>query len=102
MNLIRLRGLLGIFSILLLFSFAFAEGTRTWEQSKFEELIKGTTKGVAVRSTGASNWLRLSQRCLRLRRLISGRSRPIARAICMPPQVLRRASIELHLTASPL
>ena len=52
MNLIRLRGLLGIFSILLLVSFAFAEGTRTWEQSKFEELIKGTTKGVAVRSTG--------------------------------------------------
>jgi ligand-binding sensor domain-containing protein len=52
MNLIRLRWLLGIFSILLLLSFAFAEGTRTWEQSKFEELIKGTTKGVAVRSTG--------------------------------------------------
>jgi hypothetical protein len=52
MNLIRLRWLLGIFSILLLVSFAFAEGTRTWEQSKFEELIKGTTKGVAVRSTG--------------------------------------------------
>jgi hypothetical protein len=50
--LIRLRSLLGIFSILLLLSFAFAEGTRTWEQSKFEELIKGTTKGVAVRSTG--------------------------------------------------
>ena len=49
---IRLRWLLGIFSILLLLSFAFAEGTRTWEQSKFEELIKGTTKGVAVRSTG--------------------------------------------------
>jgi sugar lactone lactonase YvrE len=52
MNLIRLRWLLGIFSILLLVSFAFAEGTRTWEQSKFEELIKGTTKGVAVRSAG--------------------------------------------------
>src|SRR5580704_17022966 len=52
MNLIRLRWLLGIFSILLLLSFAFAEGTRTWEQSKFEELIKGTTKGVAIRSTG--------------------------------------------------
>ena len=49
---IRLRWLLGIFSILLLLSFAFAEGTRTWEQSKFEELIKGTTKGVAIRSTG--------------------------------------------------
>jgi hypothetical protein len=31
---------------------AFAEGTRTWEQSKFDELTKGTAKGVAVRSTG--------------------------------------------------
>ncbi len=49
---IRLRWLFTVFPILLLLSFAFAEGTRTWEQSKFEELIKGTTKGVAVRSTG--------------------------------------------------
>ncbi|HXM21014.1 MAG TPA: hypothetical protein VN948_07090 [Terriglobales bacterium] len=49
---IRLRWLLAIFPILLLLSFVFAEGTRTWEQSKFEDLIKGTTKGVAVRSTG--------------------------------------------------
>src|ERR1700730_4901810 len=31
---------------------AFAEGTRTWEQSKFEELVKGTTTGVAIRSSG--------------------------------------------------
>ena len=31
---------------------AFAEGTRTWEQSKFEELTKGTAKGVAIRSAG--------------------------------------------------
>ncbi len=31
---------------------AFAEGTRTWEQSKFEELIKGTATGVAIRSAG--------------------------------------------------
>ena len=31
---------------------AFAEGTRTWEQSKFEELTKGTATGVAIRSTG--------------------------------------------------
>jgi len=30
----------------------FAEGTRTWEQSKFEDLSKGTAKGVAIRSTG--------------------------------------------------
>ncbi len=49
---IRLRWLFVIFPIVFLLSFGFAEGTRTWEQSKFEDLIKGTTKGVAVRSTG--------------------------------------------------
>src|ERR1700685_1029182 len=52
MNLIRLRWMLVIFPLLLLLSFVFAEGTRTWEQSKFDELIKGTAKGVAIRSTG--------------------------------------------------
>ena len=31
---------------------AFAEGTRTWEQSKFDELTRGTANGVAIRSTG--------------------------------------------------
>jgi hypothetical protein len=31
---------------------ALAEGTRTWEQSKFEELTKGTATGVAIRSAG--------------------------------------------------
>ena len=41
-----------IFAILLASSLAFAEGTRTWEQSKFDELVKGTPKGVAIRSNG--------------------------------------------------
>ena len=31
---------------------ALAEGTRTWEQSKFDELTKGTATGVAIRSAG--------------------------------------------------
>src|SRR6195256_4749402 len=31
---------------------AVAEGTRTWEQSTFEELLRGTPKGVALRSEG--------------------------------------------------
>lgn len=31
---------------------AFAEGTRLWEQSKFEDLVKGTATGVAIDSTG--------------------------------------------------
>ena len=44
-------------SALILFALTFstlapAEGTRTWEQSKFEELIKGTAKGIALRSEG--------------------------------------------------
>jgi WD40 repeat protein len=30
----------------------FAEGTRTWEQSKFDDLTKGTATGVAIRSSG--------------------------------------------------
>lgn len=36
----------------LLSTIALAEGTRTWEQSKFDEFVKGTPKGVALRSTG--------------------------------------------------
>lgn len=44
-----------LFSILttsLLSTCLLAEGTRTWEQSKFEDLVKGTATGVAIRSTG--------------------------------------------------
>jgi hypothetical protein len=44
-----------MFAILLAISLtttAFAEGTRTWEQSKFEDLTKGTAAGVAIRSAG--------------------------------------------------
>ena len=40
-----------IFPILLA-SLCAAEGTRTWQQSTFEELSKGTSNGVALRSTG--------------------------------------------------
>src|SRR6266852_5709180 len=41
-----------ILSTSALSTFALAEGTRTWEQSKFEELTKGTAKGIALRSEG--------------------------------------------------
>src|SRR5882762_4661224 len=41
-----------ILSTSALSMFALAEGTRAWEQSKFEELIKGTAKGIALRSEG--------------------------------------------------
>ncbi|MGZ4823719.1 MAG: hypothetical protein ACXVZT_03810 [Terriglobales bacterium] len=41
-----------ILSSLALSTIALAEGTRTWEQSKFEELSKGTAKGIALRSEG--------------------------------------------------
>ena len=39
--------LISLFSV-----FAFAEGTRTWEQSKYEDFLKGTTHGVAISSDG--------------------------------------------------
>ena len=44
--------LLTYLSISCLAPTAFAEGTRTWEQSKFDELTKGTATGVAIRSAG--------------------------------------------------
>ena len=46
------KKLSSLFLLLLLCPIAFAEGTRTWEQSKFDELIKGTATGVAIRSMG--------------------------------------------------
>jgi sugar lactone lactonase YvrE len=51
------RKTLALLSALTLSTFGFstlalAEGTRTWEQSKFEELTKGTAKGIALRSEG--------------------------------------------------
>jgi sugar lactone lactonase YvrE len=49
--LIRLRRL-SVLVCCLLPTLIFADGTRTWEQSKFEELIKGTTDAVAISSTG--------------------------------------------------
>jgi outer membrane protein assembly factor BamB len=38
--------------LLLAATLTLAEGTRAWEQSKFDDLNKGTAKGVAIRSTG--------------------------------------------------
>lgn len=41
-----------VFAICVLESVSFAEGTKTWEQSKFDDLTKGTATGVAIRSSG--------------------------------------------------
>ena len=41
-----------LISVIAVAHFASAEGTRSWEQSKFEDLSKGTATGVAIRSTG--------------------------------------------------
>ncbi len=51
---IRLRKSSCFISVFMLAAvhFAFCEGTRTWEQSKFDDLSKGTATGVAIRSTG--------------------------------------------------
>jgi hypothetical protein len=38
--------------LLLTSIFAVAEGTRTWEQSRYDDFVKGTTHGVAISSDG--------------------------------------------------
>ena len=49
----RVRGVaIFVFALVLGNTLAFADGTRTWEQSRFEDLIKGTADGVAIRSDG--------------------------------------------------
>src|SRR5689334_559426 len=53
---VRVRtALSGLFLLLFIASQllpAAAQGTRSWEQSKFEDLVKGTATGVAIRSGG--------------------------------------------------
>ncbi len=46
------RKTLALVSAVILSTLALAEGTRTWEQSKFDELTKGTATGIALRSQG--------------------------------------------------
>ena len=47
------KGLLAFYiCFFFIVPFGFGEGTRTWEQSKFDELSKGTATGVAIRSVG--------------------------------------------------
>ena len=43
---------LSFLTIVALTVTALADGTRTWEQSKFDDLTKGTATGVAIRSEG--------------------------------------------------
>ena len=49
---VRLRYISAIAFVLFSSTLLIAEGTRTWEQSKFDDLTKGTPKGVAIRSSG--------------------------------------------------
>src|SRR5258708_27503475 len=51
-DLILVRIALLIFLVMVFVPAGVAEGTRTWEQSKFEELTKGTAAGVAIRGSG--------------------------------------------------
>jgi sugar lactone lactonase YvrE len=49
---VELRRISAFFFALIFIVAAFGEGTRNWEQSKFEDLTRGTARGVAIRSTG--------------------------------------------------
>src|SRR5690349_19076596 len=44
---------LALFVIILATTLVLAEGTRTWEQSSFDDFEKGTANGVAITSDGA-------------------------------------------------
>lgn len=47
------KAILSVAALFLIFaSLSYGEGTQTWEQSKFDELSKGTAEGVAIRSRG--------------------------------------------------
>ncbi len=48
----RNRVILPVF-LLLATVFSFSEGTRTWEQSRYEDFSKGTSHGVAISSNGS-------------------------------------------------
>ncbi len=52
MKLPRIRTFFLFLAVISFAGSSFAEGTRTWEQSKFDELIKGTPAGVAIRNAG--------------------------------------------------
>ena len=51
-DLILVRTALLISLVMVFVPAGLAEGTHTWEQSKFEELTKGTAAGVAIRGSG--------------------------------------------------
>src|SRR5882762_5680644 len=46
------KNLLLVFIVIALVSLAAAEGTRLWKETGYDEFERGTTKGVAIRSTG--------------------------------------------------
>jgi len=48
-----MRKSLVLIAILLATLCAFAEGTRTWQQTSFQDFEKGTAQGMAIRSNGA-------------------------------------------------
>ena len=74
-----------LLSILFLVTLALGEGTRTWEQSKFDDLTKGTPQGVAIRSAGGWNWPRRSKLSTPRHPRTFGRLPPIRWAICTLP-----------------
>ena len=51
-RLYKLPAIAAAVAVMLGAHLALAEGTRTWEQSSFDELLKGTANGVAIRSRG--------------------------------------------------
>jgi len=49
---LKITRLVTVFAVLISATALVAQGTRTWDQSKFDDFEKGTPKGVAIRSDG--------------------------------------------------
>ena len=47
-----MKKLVVVFPALVLSTLLFAEGTKLWKQSGYEDFERGTARGVAIRSTG--------------------------------------------------
>ena len=77
----------------LLAAMCWAQGTRTWEQTKYDEFEKGTSHGVAISSDGNADAGARVQRAVHFAFHLSlGASLPMRRAMFTPPRDRRRGS----------
>ena len=83
-----------LLSCLLLMAIAQAEGTRIWQQTKYDEFEKGTAHGVAISSNGSLSLAPSFTALYTSPSLICGTWRPMPTATYMPRRARRRGSTD--------